>query len=82
MERIDVWIERKSLEEVLVYPWARSPLEGKFSLAYNVAAALADGEVTVGTFTDESVERLGQYRDKVAVHPASDLPPSVPASGC
>ncbi|HEX3965102.1 MAG TPA: MmgE/PrpD family protein [Trebonia sp.] len=75
VERIDVWIERKSLEEVLVYPWARSPLEGKFSLAYNVAAALADREVTVGTFSDESLERLGQYRDKVAVHTASDLPP-------
>jgi 2-methylcitrate dehydratase PrpD len=72
--RVDVWIERRNLEEVLVYPWARSPLEGKFSLAYNVVAALADQEITVGTFTDASVARLAAYRDKVAVHVTDDLP--------
>jgi 2-methylcitrate dehydratase PrpD len=72
--RVDVWIERRNLEEVLVYPWARTPLEGKFSLAYNVAAALADREVTVGTFTGESVARLAAFRDKVAVHVTDDLP--------
>jgi 2-methylcitrate dehydratase PrpD len=32
-------------------------LEGKFSLEYVVAAALADGEVTLDTFTDEAVLR-------------------------
>ena len=74
VETVDVWIERRNLDDVLVYPWARSPLEGKFSLAYNVAAALVDGEVTVHTFTDASVERLGPYRDKVRVHATSELP--------
>jgi 2-methylcitrate dehydratase PrpD len=59
---------------VLVYPWARTPLEGKFSLPYNMAAALADGEVTVNTFTDEAVDRLARFRDKVHVHPTADLP--------
>jgi 2-methylcitrate dehydratase PrpD len=72
--RLDVWLEQRNLNDVLVYPWARTPLEGKFSLPYNMAAALADGEVTVGTFTDESVARLGQFRDKVHVHPTTDLP--------
>jgi 2-methylcitrate dehydratase PrpD len=72
--RLDVWIERRNLEDVLVYPWARTPLEGKFSLAYNVAAALADREVTVGTFTDAALPRLAPFRDKVHVHPTADLP--------
>jgi 2-methylcitrate dehydratase PrpD len=72
--RLDVWLERRNLNDVLVYPWAQTPLEGKFSLPYNMAAALADGEVTVGTFTDEAVARLGRFRDKVHVHPTDDLP--------
>jgi 2-methylcitrate dehydratase PrpD len=72
--RLDVWLERRNLEDVLVYPWARTPLEGKFSLPYNMAAALADGEVTVGTFTEESRARLAPYRDKVFVHATDDLP--------
>jgi 2-methylcitrate dehydratase PrpD len=72
--RIDVWIEQRNLNEVLVYPWPRTPLEGKFSLAYNVAAALADGEVTVDTFTDADLQRLTAFREKVRVHATDDLP--------
>ena len=72
--RLDVWLEQRNLNDVLVYPWARTPLEGKFSLPYNMAAALADGEVTVATFTDESVARLAPFRDKVHVHPTPELP--------
>lgn len=71
---LDVWIDQTSLNDVLVYPWARSALEGKFSLAYNVAAAMADGEVTVTTFTDPALARLAAYRGKVRVHTADDLP--------
>ncbi|QRP42837.1 MmgE/PrpD family protein [Amycolatopsis sp. FDAARGOS 1241] len=71
---LDVWIERRNLEDVLVYPWARTPLEGKFSLAYTVTAALVDGAVTVETFTDEALARLAPHRGRVAVHPATDLP--------
>ncbi|WP_236787775.1 MmgE/PrpD family protein [Amycolatopsis sp. GM8] len=71
---VDVWIERRNLEDVLVYPWARTPLEGKFSLAYNVAAAMVDGAVTVDTFTEPARERLTAYRDKVRVHATPDLP--------
>jgi 2-methylcitrate dehydratase PrpD len=71
---VDVWIEERNLNDVLVYPWARTPLEGKFSLAYNVAAALADGEVNVTTFTESALARLGAFRDKVNVHATADLP--------
>jgi len=71
---IDVWIERRNLEDVLVYPWPRTPLEGKFSLAYNVAAALLDGEVTVDTFTAPALQRLASIRGKVRVHASTDLP--------
>jgi 2-methylcitrate dehydratase PrpD len=71
---LDVWLEQRNLDDVLVYPWARTPLEGKFSLAYNVAAALVDGAVTVETFTDEALARLGPYRDRVNVHSTTDLP--------
>jgi 2-methylcitrate dehydratase PrpD len=72
--QVDVWIEQRNLNEVLVYPWARTPLEGKFSLAYNVAAALVDGAVTVGTFTDSALARLAPVRDRVKVHATADLP--------
>jgi 2-methylcitrate dehydratase PrpD len=71
---IDIWIERRNLEDVLVYPWPRTPLEGKFSLAYNVAAALLDGEVTVDTFTEPALQRLASVRGKVTVHASTDLP--------
>jgi 2-methylcitrate dehydratase PrpD len=74
IERVDVWIESRNLNDVLVYPWARSPLEGKFSLAYNVAAALVDREVTVDTFTTSAIDRLAPFRAKVHVHASDDLP--------
>ncbi|MEZ0054126.1 2-methylcitrate dehydratase PrpD [Mycobacterium sp. MAA66] len=72
--RIDVWIEQRNLNEVLVYPWPRTALEGKFSLAYNVAAALADRAVSVQTFTGPALQRLSPFRDKVFVHATDDLP--------
>jgi 2-methylcitrate dehydratase PrpD len=39
-----------------------------------VAAALADGEVTVDTFTAPALARLAAVRDKVRVHATTDLP--------
>jgi 2-methylcitrate dehydratase PrpD len=71
---VDVDIESRSLTEVLVYPWPTSALEGKFSLAYNVAAAVEDGAVTVETFTDGALTRLSPWRDRIRVHPRDDLP--------
>jgi aconitate decarboxylase len=35
----------------------RTGLEGKFSFQYTVAAALLDGHIGMGTFTDEQVRR-------------------------
>jgi 2-methylcitrate dehydratase PrpD len=51
-------------------------LEGKFSLEYVVAAALADGEVTLDTFADETVLRpaLDDLTRRVRV--TEDGPPS------
>lgn len=72
--RVDVWIERRNLEDVLVYPWPRSAMEGKFSLAYNVAAALVDGDVTVETFTEQALARLASARERVHVHATAELP--------
>jgi 2-methylcitrate dehydratase PrpD len=72
--QVDVWIEERNLNEVLVYSWPRTALEGKFSLAYNVAAALADGDVTIETFTSPALQRLNAFRDKVRVHATGDLP--------
>ena len=71
---VDVWIEQRNLNEVLVYPWPRTGLEGKFSLAYNVAAAFADGAVTVDTFTEPALQRLSSVKDKVSVHATDELP--------
>jgi 2-methylcitrate dehydratase PrpD len=41
----------------LVHPRPGSGLEGKFSLQYAIAAALADGGVRLASFTDEAVRR-------------------------
>jgi 2-methylcitrate dehydratase PrpD len=72
---VDVDIEARSLNEVLVYPWPASALEGKFCLAYNVAAAVQDGAVTVDTFTDDALQRLAPWRERVLVRARDDLPP-------
>jgi 2-methylcitrate dehydratase PrpD len=74
VDGVDVEIEARNLDEVLVYDWPRSPLEGKFCLAYNIAAALADGAVTVDTFTDAALARLAPLAERVRVHAVDDLP--------
>src|SRR4051794_1159230 len=53
IERLEVEIDAQVANEILMYPWPSTGLEGKFSLAYNVAAALVDGDVTVDTFADD-----------------------------
>jgi 2-methylcitrate dehydratase PrpD len=37
---------------------ATTPLEGKFCMGYCIAAALLDGDVTLGTFTDAALARI------------------------
>jgi 2-methylcitrate dehydratase PrpD len=51
-------------------------LEGKFSLEYVVAAALADGEVTLDTFADEAVLRPALRGLTRRVRITEDGPPS------
>ena len=66
---VDVTIEARYLNEVLVYPWPETPLEGKFSLPYNVAAALVDRAVTIDTFTPERMAALAPMRELVRFNP-------------
>ena len=44
--------------EPMVCDRATTPLEGKFCMGYCIAAALLDGDVTLGTFTDAAVARI------------------------
>jgi 2-methylcitrate dehydratase PrpD len=59
----------------LLYPWPSTGLEGKFSLAYNVAAAWADRRVDVATFSDEKLRELERYRSRVHVTSEPGRPP-------
>ncbi|HEY1972134.1 MAG TPA: MmgE/PrpD family protein [Pseudonocardia sp.] len=71
---LDVEIYPPYLDDVLIYPWPRTGLEGKFSLAYTVAAALVDGAVTPATFADEHLATLEPVRPKVRVRAGQGLP--------
>ena len=63
-----------TLPEVLIYDRPETGLQGKFSLQYNVAAALVDGSVTRASFTDERVSapRILAAIEKVTVNPQED----------
>jgi 2-methylcitrate dehydratase PrpD len=50
---------------VLIYPQPKTGLEGKFSLQYALAAGILDGGYSLGSFTDEAVNRP-QIRDLLA----------------
>ena len=41
------------LSIVMMYGEPDTGLQGKFSSQYNVAAALVDGEISLGTFSDK-----------------------------
>jgi len=74
VDAVEVQVEARNLEEVLVYDWPRSPLEGKFCLAYNVVAALVDQAVTIETFTKAALARLTPHRERALVRAVTDLP--------
>ncbi len=61
--------------EVAGKPEPRTGLEGKFSVAYCAALALADGETGEDCFTDQKVlsERLVKLREKVKVREDEQL---------
>lgn len=63
------------IPEILIHPRPSTSLQGKFSLQYTVAAALLDGRIGLGSFTDEQIGRpaareLGE-RVRMEVVPAS-----------
>ena len=60
--------------EVLIYKQPTIGLNGKFSLAYNVALALVDGEVVRDSFTDEHIldQRLRDMVDRTDVRAHDD----------
>ena len=57
-------------------PDAHTGFEGKFCLPYNMAAALVDGKVDLGTFTDEMVQRpvVREVMSKVQLQVREDVP--------
>ncbi len=48
-------VDQSYLSIVMLYTEPDDPLKGKFSAKYNVAAALVDGEVSIGTFSEENI---------------------------
>lgn len=56
VERIEVRVPPGGLRPLITHP-PRTELEGKFSMAYAVAAAVHDGAVQLASFTDEAVTR-------------------------
>jgi len=78
IERIDVLVAPKGLTAV-IHDRPVTGLEGKFSLPYTVAAALVDGVVPMGAFTDEQVMRpaLQALLRKVHAREAEGDPVSV-----
>jgi len=53
----------------------KAGLEGKFSLAYNISAALIDGKIDYGTFTDERAAKgdLQAFMKRVKIVRSDDV---------
>ena len=74
-------IDRVTIEApVMSYVDRPSPgtgLEGKFSFQYTVAAALLDGEVTIGSFSDQRrfSADIGAMLDRIDLHMDPAIPP-------
>ena len=68
-----------TLPELLIYPRPETGLQGKFSLQYNVAAALVDRAVTRASFTDEQVRRprIRETIEKVTVNAQEGWDPNL-----
>jgi 2-methylcitrate dehydratase PrpD len=56
VERIDVRASKNAFVP-LIHDSPQTGLEGKFSLQYAMAAAIADGKVALSSFTDQMVQR-------------------------
>lgn len=65
---VEVTVHQRLLDDVLVFSWPESGMQGKFCLAYNVTAALVDGRVGIRTFDDANLDRLAADRSRVVIH--------------
>ncbi len=63
--------------DTLMYWWPADPTQARFSLAFNVAAAWADGRVGLDSFTHEKIAALESYRDRIRVRGRDGRPPVV-----
>ncbi len=68
---VNAEVDQSYLSVVMLYAEPEDELKGKFSAKYNVAAALVDHEVVVGTFNEEKIadpriqEVMGKVRTRV-----------------
>jgi len=62
-------------KDVLIYPEAKTPLEGKFSMPYCLAVALVERKVGFPQFTDEKVNdpEIRQLMEKVDMYLAPEM---------
>ncbi len=56
------------LSHVLLYPRPTLGINGKFSIHYNVAAAILDGEVTIDSHSDQMLHRARMQEALAKVH--------------
>ncbi|MBU1207942.1 MAG: MmgE/PrpD family protein [Proteobacteria bacterium] len=70
VESVEVWVPH---EHFLNNPSPQTGLEAKFSLQYNLAAALLDGKITIDTFHEEKIPRPkvkeAMKKIKLEIHP-------------
>ena len=80
IDAVDITVEPTGTAPLLTRPPVDG-LEGKFSGEYCVAAALVDGHIDLGSFTDEAVERpvVRSLAGRVGLREA-DQPPTGPPS--
>ena len=68
---VEAEVDQSFLSIVMLYEEPDDELKGKFSAKYNVAAALVDEEVSIGTFSQEKIddpqieEAMGKVRNRV-----------------
>jgi 2-methylcitrate dehydratase PrpD len=68
---VNAEVDQSYLSVVMLYADPEDELKGKFSAKYNVAAALVDHEVVVGTFNEKKIadptiqEVMGKVRTRV-----------------
>jgi 2-methylcitrate dehydratase PrpD len=75
VSEIDVRMSRDVAERVLMYEWPANPTQARFSLAFHIAAAWADGRVGLDTFTAAKIAELAPHRSRIRVDGVDGRPP-------